>query len=157
MTEKETHKLYELGYQIVPTVSQAEVESVVRALVEYVEGNGGSVKGGEFPSMMDLAYPITQKIETAKKTFKNAYFGWFNFEASADAIAKIQAELKKDTNVLRFLLIIKKHDDTPEGDMFAQKKAVKKQEVSEDEDIVDEVDEEKLDEAIDEMVEEDEA
>jgi ribosomal protein S6 len=143
--ETETTKLYELGYHVVPTVAQAELEKTLRALSALVESNGGTVLGGEFPEIRDLEYSITHKTESGKKKFTNAYFGWMNFTSDAESAVSVQKALKSDESVLRFLVIKKKVDDTPETDMFTPKKREKK-----DEEV--ETDEEVADKAIDEMV-----
>ncbi|MEX0934807.1 MAG: 30S ribosomal protein S6 [Candidatus Paceibacterota bacterium] len=140
-------KLYELGYHIVPTIAQGKIEDTVREISSLVEKHGGSVRGGEFPEMRDLAYSVTQRTDSGKKEYKTAYFGWMNIDLSAEEIDSLKEELRSLDSVLRFILLTKKEDDTPEGDMFDRgSKSAKKEEKK--------MDEEEIDEKIDELVEE---
>lgn len=143
MAESEL-KLYELGYHLIPTIAQGKIEDVVRDLVTLIEKHEGAVRGGELPEMRDIAYAISQRTDSGKKEFKNTYFGWMNIDLAPDQAEVLKEELKGNESVLRFILLSKSVDDTPEGDMFSSKKKTSNS---------NKMDEDEIDEKIDELIE----
>jgi ribosomal protein S6 len=116
MSEKEEKKevviledeltLYELGYLVLSTVKEEELEKETAQLKSVIEKNGGLFIGEEgMPKIMKLAYKIIKVIGNKKTRFDSAYFGWVKFEAGADNVLKINEEVKKLENILRFILI----------------------------------------------------
>jgi ribosomal protein S6 len=98
--------LYELGYLVLSTVKEEELEKETAQLKSVIEKNRGLFIGEEgMPKIMKLAYKMVKIIGNKKTRFDSAYFGWVKFEASADSVLKINEEVKKLENVLRFILI----------------------------------------------------
>jgi len=59
----------------------------------------------ELPVFIDLAYQIVKTVEHKNKRFDQAYFGWIKFEGSPAGIAELEEGLKKDENILRYLIV----------------------------------------------------
>ncbi|MDO8648149.1 MAG: 30S ribosomal protein S6 [Candidatus Peregrinibacteria bacterium] len=97
--------IYEVGYLILPTVTEEELPREVTALKDVLEKEKAAPIAEEFPRFKPLAYPIHKRIAGVYVTFSNAYFGWVKFESTPDAIKKIENALKQAEKVLRFLLI----------------------------------------------------
>lgn len=98
-------KIYEVGYHIVPTVSEDNLPEVVSAIKEIIEKNDGVTVSEELPTLMDLAYPMTQTVQNKKVTHNRAYFGWVKFQTKPELAEKIKEALDLDENVLRFIII----------------------------------------------------
>lgn len=105
---KETEEkvlVYEVGFVLVPSLSEekvAEKSSFIRGIIEKV---GGEIISEDFPKLMPLAYPMDKMIDSAKQVFKEAYFGWVKFEMPAVAIAGVEKEVSVIQEVLRFLIV----------------------------------------------------
>lgn len=163
MSEKEEKKeavtmedeltLYELGYLVLSTVKEDELEKETAQLKSVIERNGGLFIGEEgMPKIMKLAYTMIKIISNKKTRFDSAYFGWVKFEASAENVLKINEEVKKLDNILRFILIKTVRESklmTQRRPMVAKpKKDTPKDEVKEEKPIS----KVEVDKAIDELV-----
>ena len=98
-------RVYEVGYLIVPTVSEEELPREVTALKDALEKEKVSVISEEFPKFRPLAYPMQKRAHDAYETHANAYFGWVKFEASPESVVRIDKEFKKNEKVLRYILV----------------------------------------------------
>ena len=143
--EKE-NQLYELGYHLVPTVGDEGALSVADAFAKKVASYEGEVSRSEAPKLMDLAYAIEKRIDAKKKRFSNAYFGWMNIHMTSEAAEKLHEDLRNDEAVLRHLLIKKDVEEAPEVALDAEDSV----EEGDDEAI----NENEVDKAIDELIEE---
>jgi ribosomal protein S6 len=101
----EDKKLYEIGYLVIPTLSDEQVAAAGASIRSAVTDNGGTVTKEEAPKFKRLAYEMNKKIDTKYETYDSAYFGYVIFEASADAVATIKDKVASIGEVLRFLLI----------------------------------------------------
>lgn len=97
--------VYELGYHLLPTLSEEEVPGVVSKLLEALKAEGADFVGERFPTKMSLAYPISKRTSSKKTNFDSAYFGWVAFEVPRDVIAKIKPMLDNHANILRYLVV----------------------------------------------------
>lgn len=148
--ESNEERIYEVGYLIVPTVAEEEVGSHITRIKDIVEGKGGSVISEEWPKMRKLSYMMTQRIETDRKDFKEAYFGWIKFETTPENMQVLDKELSKNTDFLRHIIIKTVREDTMYKEDTRPKKARKSTKRKGEK--KEEVDEEKLDKAIGELV-----
>ena len=98
--------VYEIGYHLLPVLSEEEVPGVVSKLLEALKGEGAEFIGERFPSKMQLAYPISKRVNSKKTNYNEAYFGWVAFEVTRDVIAKIKTMLDANLNVLRYLIVV---------------------------------------------------
>lgn len=114
MSEEKTTqeiKLYELGYHLVPFISEDQVPAKVEELKKLLSKNNSEiVKEGE-PKMMDLSYEITKSLSGKNQRFNNAYFGWIKFNTTAEAIEAIKEEIDSMEDVLRSLIVKTVDDD----------------------------------------------
>lgn len=97
-TEIQT-KTYELAYHIIPDFEEAEVKARSQEINSLVSQNGGSIIADREPRRVHLSYPIKNK--------NYAYFGIMDFTAEPTIIEKINAQLKLQNGILRYLLLVK--------------------------------------------------
>ncbi|MCK4918184.1 MAG: 30S ribosomal protein S6 [Candidatus Pacebacteria bacterium] len=97
--------IYEIGYLVIPNVSDEEVLTEVANIKLILEKEGATFLSGDEPKLIDLAYPVSKIFNTEKQIFEKAYFAWIKFEVEVDKLVKIKAELDKYENILRYLLI----------------------------------------------------
>lgn len=97
-------RVYELGYHIVPTLAAEQIPEASGAVRGMIERISKDIIAEELPVFIDLAYQIVKTIEHKNKRYNDAYFGWVKFEANPEGIATLEEELKKDVNVLRYLV-----------------------------------------------------
>jgi ribosomal protein S6 len=98
-------RVYELGYHLVSTLPEEkipEASGAVRAMIEQISKD---IIAEELPIFIELAYPIVKTVEHKNQTFTDAYFGWIKFAGSPEGIAVLEEGLKKDQNVLRYLVV----------------------------------------------------
>lgn len=104
MSEKEK-QIYEIGYLIIPSISEEDVLNEVVKIKAILEKQGaGFLSGGE-PKLINLAYPVSKMFDAEKQIFEKAYFAWIKFEIEVDKLLKVKTELDKYKNILRYLLI----------------------------------------------------
>lgn len=152
-------RTYEVGYLLVPTLTEEQVPEKVNSLKDTVEKAGGALLSGEEPKLIELAYDMTHETvgsDRKRSIFSKAYFGFIKFEAMGDVAVLIKQELDKEVELLRFMII-----KAPKETVFASAKAaqlaiakkretsVKKEEKREEAEPISEVE---LDKAIDELV-----
>lgn len=98
-------RVYELGYHLVPTLAEEQVPQASDAVRGMIEGVSGTIIADEKPVFIDLAYTIVKVVNHKNKSFDEAYFGFIKFEAHPEEIAKLEEALKRDENVLRYLVV----------------------------------------------------
>jgi ribosomal protein S6 len=102
---QETGLVYELGYHLLPNLSDEEVLKEVTDFKGLIEKNGGSLVAEEAPKPMHLAYTMVKKQEGKNARFDNSFFGWVKFEISAEGQLSVNEEVDQNKNVLRFIII----------------------------------------------------
>lgn len=113
MSEKTTKeiKLYELGFHLVSTISEDKVaEKVDEIKAILAKNNAEIVKEGE-TKLMNLAYEVIKHVSGKNQKFTNSYFGWFKFNATAEAIKDIKKAVDSMEEILRSLIIKTVNDD----------------------------------------------
>lgn len=151
---KSDKTIYEIGYNLIPTISEEEVAKEVGKIKEKITSLGGAVISDEYPNQIKLAYEMTKEIENKNVRFSSAYFGWIKFELEPEAVAEVKKMADSDLNVLRFIIIKTVRENT----MYTPKLAKPARRPSSD-DMVPGVealpiDEEAVDKKIDELIEE---
>ncbi len=99
MANEVESKTYELAYHLIPELEEADVKARAQELVNLITQNNGSVLISKEPKRSHLSYPIRHK--------QYSHFGVLEFTAPAEAIEKINAQIKLQNDVLRFLLLKK--------------------------------------------------
>ena len=103
--EDEAERVYELGYLLVPSISEENLPVVFGNLKELVSSMGGMVISDEMPKMMTLAYAMVKTVSNMRSKFNTAYFGWVKFTMDSDKILKLKKRLDLDPNFVRFLIL----------------------------------------------------
>ncbi len=99
------NRIYEVGYLIVPAVSEEELPREVTALKDVLEKEKAVVIAEEFPKFRPLAYPMQKRVPGGYQKHLNGYFGWVKFEAPGESVQRIDEAFKTNEKVLRYMLI----------------------------------------------------
>lgn len=98
-------RVYETGYLLVPTLSEEDAKARAEDLKAMLAKHAMSVIAEEAPKRIPLAYTIAKAGGGKREKFTSAYFGWVKFEGDQEELKEIGTTLKKDSSVIRFLLI----------------------------------------------------
>jgi ribosomal protein S6 len=98
-------RIYELGYLLVPTIEEKDTALEVGNIKGLIDNTGAVTISEEFPKLIDLAYEMSRVIENKNNYFTTGYFGWVKFEVDPAKIAEIDAVLKRNEKVIRYMLI----------------------------------------------------
>lgn len=105
-------RIYEVGYHLVPTVKEEDVEGVVGGIRSVIEKAGGSFIAEGAPTLTRLAFTISKQEKGKRMDFDRGYFGWIKFEASIDTVEKLEAALKRSADLVRFIVFQTVREDT---------------------------------------------
>ncbi len=97
--------VYEVGYHIVPIVAENDLGVHVTAIRDAIEAAGGSMIADEYPRHLELAYPMVKIAANKRATHHSAYFGWMKFESVPSGAKLLDAKLKSDDNILRYIIV----------------------------------------------------
>ncbi len=130
MEINDERRVYELGYHMVPTLTEEdllkEVESL-RSAISELEGN--LLSEGE-AVLIELAYTMIIGEGGKNTKYDKAYFGWIKFDLMPDKLAHLQDEvIAENKNILRHLLIKTVTEDTMAQVNLEELKEVKNDEV----------------------------
>jgi len=154
ITEEAEERVYEVGYLLVPTISEEELPAVYGNLKELVVSMGGSIVSDEMPKMMQLAYSMVKVISNIRNKFNTAYFGWVKFTMDSGKVLELKKKLDLDPNFIRFLILKTVKENTiaakrfVRGDMAHRRPTMKK---PDDENAVP-INKEEIDKEIDALV-----
>jgi len=146
-------RVYELGYHLVPTLAVEQIAAASGAVRGMIEQISKDIIAEELPVFIDLAYTVVKTVDHKNKRFDNAYFGWVKFEATPESIATLEEALKKDDNVLRYMVVKTIKENTFIAKKFTPAK-MKEEEVAVAEEVAAEVTPEAGEVAIDKAIEE---
>lgn len=122
-TEKKM-KIYEVGYLVLPSVPEEHIPAEVSKIKASIEKGGGVFITEDFPKLRPLAYTMRKNSGGRNLKHDSAYFGWVKFEASSGEIAEIKAEITKNENILRFMIV----ETVRENTMFVPRMTFRKTE-----------------------------
>lgn len=147
-------RVYELGYLLVPTISEADLPVVFGNLKELVSSLGGIAIADDMPKMIGLAYKMVKVIANVRNKFNTAYFGWIKFTMDSDKVLELKKKLDLDPNFIRFLILKTVKENTIATKRFVGRDNVhKKPSVKKDEnEVVVPINKEEIDKEIDAMV-----
>src|SRR5690348_14619691 len=97
--------VYEVGFHVVPTVSEAEAKAVLERIKGALSKTDASVIAEEEPKRMTFAYRIERSVQGKREKYTEGYFGWVKFEADSEAIKPLEEMLRDDREVLRSILV----------------------------------------------------
>jgi ribosomal protein S6 len=99
------NKVYEIAFNIVPTLSEEIVAAEFGNLKDALTKLGGSVITEQYPKPMNLAYIMERVIANKNNKFGSAHFGWIKFEAPAQAVVELKKSLDRNENIIRTMII----------------------------------------------------
>lgn len=105
-------RIYEVGYHIIPTVKEDEVDGVVGNIRAIIEKAGGSFIAEGAPVQMKLSYPMTKRENERHAEYDHAYFGWLKFEAPVEAALALERSLKADPQIIRSIVFRTVREET---------------------------------------------
>lgn len=105
-------RIYEVGYHIIPTVEEADLESIVGGIRAIIERSGGSFIAEGAPENIALSYPISIRENGRHAEYDRAYFGWLKFEAPGTSAVALDAALKTNKEILRHIVFRTVREDT---------------------------------------------
>lgn len=105
-------RIYEVGYYIVPTVKEEDLEKIVGAIRSEIEKAGGSFIAEGAPSMTRLAYIMSTREGGKRFEHDRGYFGWIKFEASVEASHSLDEALKTNRSIMRYIVFRTVREDT---------------------------------------------
>ena len=105
-------RIYEVGYHIIPTVKEEDIEGVVASIRTVIEKAGGSFIAEGAPVLMKLSYTMTAREGDKNVEYDRGYFGWIKFESSVEASETLNETLKADRNILRHIIFRTVREET---------------------------------------------
>lgn len=105
-------RIYEIGYHIIPTVAEEQVDKIVGEIRGLVEKAGGSFIAEGAPTLIKLAYPMDTREGDKHVSHDRGYFGWLKFEAPAEAARGLDDALKVNQNILRHIVFQTVREET---------------------------------------------
>lgn len=148
-------RVYEVGYLLLPTISEEEIPAIYTNLKDLVSSLGGEVISDEMPKMIPLAYTMAKVIQNVRSKFDSAYFGWVKFDMSPEKVSELKKKLDVDTNFIRFLILKTVKENTIAAKRFIHKDSRRKIVTTKKEDENETstpIDKEEIDKEIDAMV-----
>ncbi len=125
---QETHKVYELGFHLVPTLSDDALSTDWAAIKALVEAQGGTFISEQFPQPFTLAYELSKTEKGVKRTFDRSFFGWVKFELDASKADELHTQIESRSDVLRFVIVKTVKENTLHGDPEKKERDAKKAE-----------------------------
>ena len=101
----ESHRIYEIGYLIVPTASEEAATAEHAFISKTITSLQGEIISEGLPLKKDLAYSMRKKIDGQYKVFSDAYFAWVKFSIEPEALVSIKKELDLKESILRHMMI----------------------------------------------------
>ncbi len=150
--EDSNKKIYELGYHVMPTLSEEELAKVVEGIKGTLTSMGAEVIADKYPESMKLAYDVVKEIDNKNRSFDTAYFGWVKFELEAASLEAFAASIDKNPSILRSILIKTVRENTFIGTRMMQSRAAGQRRTQADSDAAP-MDAAVVDQKIDELVE----
>jgi ribosomal protein S6 len=95
---------YELGYHLVPSLSEDDLALRVDELKQAVVGAGGKIVADQAPQSFVLSYTMKRLRGGSYDKYDTSFFGWLRFEAVTEGIDELREGLEKNEHLVRHLL-----------------------------------------------------
>lgn len=105
-------RVYEVGYHILPSFKEEDLEGIVGAIRSVIEKAGGSFIAEGAPALTKLAYPVAVKTRGKRDEYDRAYFGWIKFDAAVATAHVLEESMKRDPAILRFIVFRTVREET---------------------------------------------
>jgi ribosomal protein S6 len=147
-------RVYELGYLLVPTISEEEAPAAFGNLKDLVTTLGGASISEEMPKMIPLAYVMNKVIQNVRHKFDRGYFGWIKFTMDSDKVLELKKKLDLDPTLIRFILLKTVKENTLASKRFIRPDAHKKPKAQKEGEVetAAPINKEEIDKEIDAMV-----
>jgi len=99
-------RYYEISILISPDLSEKELDALKEKVFSFIQEEQGILVKNSDPVQKTLGYPIKKK--------QQAFFLTIDFQLNPESLEKIKNKLKKESEILRFLLLNKKTSRTKE-------------------------------------------
>lgn len=119
-------RVYEVGYLLVPTISEEDVPAEHGNLKELVASLGGQMISDEMPIMIPLAYSMLKVVSNVRSKFDKAYFGWVKFYLDPEQATMLKKKLDQDPKIIRFLIIKTVKENTIASKRFVQREGARR-------------------------------
>jgi len=103
--DTEKKQIYELGFLLLPTITEENLSISYGNLKELVTSLGGNIISSDNPRIINLAYEMTKTIENKKQRFSSAHFSWIKFEMETFKVEDLKKKLDLYPDMIRFLII----------------------------------------------------
>lgn len=107
--QKDAH-LYEFAFHLVPKMSAEDAVSAFTDIKKQITATGAIIKNESAPVTLALAYTMEHTVESVRSKYNQAYFAWVVFEATGEQIAVLTEEIKLRNDIVRHLLITTKNE-----------------------------------------------
>lgn len=146
-------KVYEVGYLLVPTISEENIPVNYGNIKELISSLKGEIVADEMPKMIPLAYEMKKVTSNVRSKFNTAYFGWVKFVMSTENILELKKTLDLDPNFIRFLILKTVKENTIASKRFVRSDVYKKPTIKKTTDeVAIPINKEEIDKEIDAMV-----
>jgi len=105
-------RIYEVGYLVLPTVGEAEIETTVNEIRSVIEKARGTFIAEGAPVSIKLAYPMFVHTGGKRTPYDRASFGWIKFETDGATANELRAMLLGHPSILRSLIFKTVREDT---------------------------------------------
>jgi ribosomal protein S6 len=106
-------KIYEVSFHAPVAVGEDGAAAVFERVKGLIASLNGSLIAEGAPKRMPLATEIVRSVTGKREHHTEGYFSWIKYEAPAESAPALEIALKKDREVLRYLLIVTVRDSGP--------------------------------------------
>lgn len=104
--------IYEVGFQIIPTITEEEASGTFASIKNIITQKGGKVISEGAPELVNLQYEMRKKLAGKYEKFMKGYFGWVKFEIAKQDIKNIKESIEAIQEVLRLIVISTVRENT---------------------------------------------
>jgi len=113
---------YELSFWFSSRLSEEEIEKKFDNLLKQLEKLGALIIFNQSPQLKQLAYSVKKE--------RNAYFGYIQFELSKDSLVDLEADLRLNDDLIRFMILGIKPKEKQKVPSITFRKPVRKEQKS---------------------------
>ena len=120
MANKNTQKIYEISFHLIPTMDEEGVLKVFEQIKKSITKEG-EIINDENPVRQNLTYTIHHTVRQSDGSHNNydeAYFGSVKFRASREYVRELHQDIQGNEEVLRFLILETAEEDTRIGEVL---------------------------------------
>lgn len=96
---------YELGYHLVPSLSENDLALRVGEIMQAVTKSGGKILSEGAPQAFTLAYTMKRLRGGRWDTYNTSHFGWIRFEAPTNGLEEVKELLEHADYLIRHLIL----------------------------------------------------